>query len=78
MASDHQREIFGSDERCSNCGSHVTDGFRRIFGDSYDVAHHCPECDGWSRIKGGSAAGKTPRVRLTNYKPEGARPVERD
>lgn len=42
---------------CGHCGSHVTDRFRRVYGDRDDQAQRCPECDSWSRISEGSAAG---------------------
>jgi len=29
---------------CQNCESHVTQQFRRIFGDENGVVHLCPEC----------------------------------
>jgi len=37
-------------ETCRNCGAHVTTHFRRVFGDTDDVAHRCPDCDNWQRL----------------------------
>ncbi|WP_224268563.1 DUF7563 family protein [Haloprofundus salinisoli] len=42
---------------CLHCGSHVTDGFRRVFGDEECRAHRCGECDTYARLSRGSAAG---------------------
>jgi hypothetical protein len=44
-------------ETCRNCGAHVSTDFRRVFGDSDDIAHRCPECDTSRRLSRGSAAG---------------------
>jgi len=40
------------------CGSAVTKGFRRTFGDNDDVAPRCFDCDPNRRVKRGSAAGR--------------------
>ncbi|WP_265108697.1 DUF7563 family protein [Halosolutus halophilus] len=42
---------------CRHCGAHVTDRFRRVFGDDRDRAHRCSECDSYRRLSRGSAAG---------------------
>ena len=42
---------------CACCGTHVSDDFRRVFGDEDDVAHRCLACDSRPRIQRGSAAG---------------------
>ena len=42
---------------CRNCGAHVSDRFRRVFGDRDNVMHRCPECDTFTRLKRGSGAG---------------------
>lgn len=42
---------------CRYCGAHVTDRFRRVFGDDRDRAHRCSECDCYRRLSRGSAAG---------------------
>jgi hypothetical protein len=44
-------------ETCRNCGAHVSTDFRRVFGDSDDIAHRCRECDTSRRLSRGSAAG---------------------
>ena len=44
-------------ETCRNCGATVSTDFRRVFGDSDDIAHRCGECDNWRRLCHGSAAG---------------------
>lgn len=46
-----------SESRCRHCDSHVTDEFRRVFGDGEDVAHRCAKCDSYRRLSQGSAAG---------------------
>ncbi|MCL9812809.1 DUF7563 family protein [Natranaeroarchaeum aerophilus] len=40
-------KLVESDESptCRNCGAHVTEDFRRVFGDEDHVAHRCRECD---------------------------------
>ena len=45
------------DSECRNCGARVSDLFRRVAGDSDDVAHRCRSCDSDRRISRGSAAG---------------------
>ncbi|WP_323172877.1 hypothetical protein [Natrialba sp. PRR66] len=42
---------------CEHCEAHVTDQFRRVFGDDQDQAHRCSECDTYARLSRGSAAG---------------------
>ncbi|MCL9813606.1 hypothetical protein AArcSt11_08060 [Natranaeroarchaeum aerophilus] len=51
--------VTESDESptCRNCGAHVSEDFRRVFGDEDHVAHRCPECDTTRRLSRGSAAG---------------------
>ncbi|QSG02302.1 DUF7563 family protein [Natranaeroarchaeum sulfidigenes] len=51
--------VTESDESatCRNCGAHVSEDFRRVFGDEDHVAHRCPECDTSRRLSRGSAAG---------------------
>lgn len=45
------------DSRCLFCEEPVPKRFRRVFGDDQDRAHRCRNCDIFSRIKDGSAAG---------------------
>ncbi|RZH67914.1 DUF7563 family protein [Natrinema altunense] len=47
----------GDRSTCQHCGAHVTDRFRRVFGDDRDRAHRCDECDTYARLSRGSAAG---------------------
>ncbi|WP_090614534.1 DUF7563 family protein [Natrinema salaciae] len=42
---------------CQHCGAHVTDRFRRVFGDDDDRVHRCGDCDSYARLSRGSAAG---------------------
>ncbi|WP_083902792.1 DUF7563 family protein [Natrinema versiforme] len=42
---------------CKHCGAHVTDRFRRVFGDDGDRAHRYGDCDTYARLSRGSAAG---------------------
>ncbi|WP_226005034.1 DUF7563 family protein [Natrinema salinisoli] len=42
---------------CNHCGVHVTDGFRRVFGDDDDRAYRRGDCDTYARSSRGSAAG---------------------
>ncbi|WP_246084430.1 DUF7563 family protein [Salinadaptatus halalkaliphilus] len=44
--------------KCLCCGSHVTPQFRRGYGDGDDRAHRCPDCDTYTRLTDGSAAGQ--------------------
>lgn len=30
---------------CLNCGGHVTEQYRRVFGDNDDQVHACPNCE---------------------------------
>ncbi|QCS43869.1 hypothetical protein [Natrinema versiforme] len=41
---------------CDHCGAHVTDRFRRVFGDDGDRPHRCGDCDTYARLSRGSAA----------------------
>lgn len=42
---------------CQGCGSHVSQGFCRVFAMGDDV-HACPKCDEFRRISRGSATGE--------------------
>lgn len=33
-----------TEQRCRNCGRHVTPQFARVFGDNSDVVHGCVHC----------------------------------
>jgi len=44
---------------CGYCGSHISDDFRRVFGDADGEVHRCLSCDSRPRIQAGSAAGKS-------------------
>ncbi|WP_449272151.1 DUF7563 family protein [Halorubrum aethiopicum] len=48
----------GSRSNCLHREAHVPSDFRRVHGNDEDRTHRCPECDSWSRIFDGSAAGK--------------------
>lgn len=45
--------------QCRYCGAYVSSRFCRVYGDNDDEAHRCPECDSWTRIQSGSAAGRS-------------------
>ncbi|KDE56701.1 hypothetical protein EL22_25370 [Halostagnicola sp. A56] len=47
-----------NDQRCLECGSHVTPQFGRVYGDEDDRAHRCTTCDTNKRLSDGSATGK--------------------
>jgi len=32
-------------DQCQNCGSHVSERFRRVCGDNDNIAHACAECN---------------------------------
>lgn len=50
--------------RCQNCGSHVMDSTRRVYGDDEGYVHACPECaingsierDSWANFRSASVA----------------------
>ncbi|MFC6768337.1 DUF7563 family protein [Natrinema soli] len=42
---------------CDHCEAHITDRFRRVFGDDDDRAHRCGDCDTYARSSRGSATG---------------------
>jgi hypothetical protein len=48
------------DDECRGCGTRVSDRFRAVYGDDDDHAHACTECESWSRITRGAAAGREP------------------
>lgn len=39
-----------------NCGGHITDRFRRVFGDNGGVVHGCPDCMAMTEILNGETA----------------------
>ncbi|RQG96637.1 hypothetical protein EA473_05890 [Natrarchaeobius chitinivorans] len=39
------------------CRAHVANQFAREFGDDRNRAHHCGDCDSYTRLSRGSAAG---------------------
>ncbi|WP_090622051.1 DUF7563 family protein [Natrinema salaciae] len=49
---------------CLHCGTHVTDRFRRVFGDD-DQAHRCGDCDSDIRLSRGSDAGLGGGIRVS-------------
>ncbi|WP_408957254.1 hypothetical protein [Natrinema sp. 74] len=55
MSTTFSRQVAQS--TCLHCGTHVTDRFRRVFGDDEDRAHRCGDCDTYARLSRGSAAG---------------------
>jgi len=34
---------------CRGCGSYVSDGFTRVFGDNEGNVYSCPKCEGKAR-----------------------------
>ena len=51
-------EISSTDPaNCQNCDAHLSEQFRRVFGNGNDLAHRCGECDSSRRLHRGSAAG---------------------
>lgn len=53
------REQRRSSTCCQHCGAHVTESFRRTFGDEDGVAHRCLACDSRIRLHAGSGAGRS-------------------
>lgn len=49
--------VEADQNHCLRCGAHVTPEFRRGYGDGRDRAHRCPDCDTYTRLSSGSAAG---------------------
>lgn len=51
----------GEDEyresQCQNCGSHVSESFRRVLGDNENVAHACSNCSPRNSEYPGRVAG---------------------
>ncbi|WP_210423568.1 DUF7563 family protein [Halorussus marinus] len=45
-------------DQCQFCGTHVTEQFRRVFGDDQDIVHRCIECDTITRLQKGTGAGR--------------------
>lgn len=45
---------------CSNCGSHITPDFARVFGDRDDDIHGCPSCSTYAELKDGAGARGVP------------------
>lgn len=37
---------------CSNCESHVTTWFTRVFGDNDDTVYRCPSCASTAELDG--------------------------
>ncbi|MFC7215701.1 hypothetical protein ACFQO4_16640 [Saliphagus sp. GCM10025334] len=42
---------------CDHCGAHVSEQFRRAYGDSSDRAHRWGEFDSFRRLSRGTGAG---------------------
>lgn len=42
--------------RCQECGSHVSEQFRRVFGDNDDTVYSCLECSTRREIHDGAGA----------------------
>ena len=51
-------DVEADPSHCLNCGAHVTPEFRRGYGDDRNRVHRCPDCDTYTRLSSGSAAGK--------------------
>jgi len=43
---------------CDNCGSHVTDQYKRVFADNQGVLHACSSCRTQMDMFEGSGAGE--------------------
>ena len=43
-------------DMCLGCGGHVSEQFRRVFGDNDDNAHACRGCVGQEELLNGAAA----------------------
>ena len=46
-------------DMCLGCGGHVSEQFRRVFGDNDDRAHACRQCVGQEALLNGAAADPT-------------------
>lgn len=49
-----------SGSRCRNCGSFVTDRFRRVFGDNDDTVHACRRCSTMRALRNGDGISEDP------------------
>jgi hypothetical protein len=43
--------------RCLSCGSYVTDGFVRVFGDNQNDLYACLECTTMGALRAGDGVG---------------------
>ncbi len=53
----HRNEQINMPE-CSNCGSHVTSTFVRVFAVDENNIHGCPSCMTYAEISDGESAGE--------------------
>lgn len=45
----------GAENRCWNCGGHVTAQFARVMGDNDNEVYVCPECCGFRELSNGAS-----------------------
>lgn len=50
-------DVEPGEDRCHNCGSHVSSQWARVFGDNQHQVHSCPECAPSTEHFHGAAAG---------------------
>jgi predicted SprT family Zn-dependent metalloprotease len=55
-----RRQNRGNMSQCKNCGEHVSERFRRVFGDEHGEVYACPNCSANAGI------GDTSRQRATD------------
>jgi len=57
-------EVVQSDNQCRHCGTHVSDDFRRVYGDNSDVVYSCNSCVSKTILNSGGGADPDRREQL--------------
>lgn len=53
--SDDDGRVPGPENRCWNCGGHVTARFARVMGDNDNEVYVCPKCCGFRELSNGAS-----------------------
>ena len=57
LAVDEQTSMGPTMPECSNCGTHVTEQYMRVFADNTGTLHACPNCRSQRARLSGAGAG---------------------
>ncbi|WP_438267630.1 DUF7563 family protein [Halorussus aquaticus] len=66
-------EVQLANNQCRNCGTHVSDDFRRVYGSNDDVVYACRTCVSKTILNSGGSACPERRERLLETSERGDR-----